>query len=143
MNFKNLKGKISIHRFSGNRSGICIEIEDETSHTRFLRLEMNAEDFGNAVTGASSRPCVFEIAPDNINKIHEHKRENVYFKPKSHKRDDAAAQKALEPFEVDGWTGRIDDLFNYHNIVGDDVRSVTFHRYVDKQPDDAPASFTK
>lgn len=130
---KKHKGNISISRWSSNRepySGISITIEDESSGTTVLDLDMTPEAFGNAVTGLSSQPCEFDFHGENIGKIREQKTEYVrwYDPGKTNSKQDA-----LAPFEIDGWKGRESDLGNHHRRDPISQKySVNFTRFVDK-----------
>ena len=127
-----VKATISIHRFSGSSSGISITLRDEVSGCEFFRGEMNAEDFGNAVTGLSEQPIEGNLATANVNKKREVKEEVVPYQNgyQSDQKEAKRKQEALAPFEVDGWRGRKDDLGNQHRGTGNGYR-VTFIRFVD------------
>lgn len=62
---------------------------------------------------------------------YEHKTESVPFKSRFGKGDAVAKARALAPFEVDGWKGRVDDLGNMHKSTGDGTGyHVVFTRHV-------------
>ena len=133
-----MKGKLNISRTSNNSGDpktIHIEIIDDISRIHFVDLWMTPEDFGQAVTGLSMQPCEFRHYPAMVGKRHEVKTEIVPFegwRVKKEQRDSKEAE-ALKPFEVDGWKGRREDLYNGHKRVdrAEGGQLVTFTRYVD------------
>ena len=130
-----LKGKITINRSYSDIDHpdvIVIELTDEISFTRFLEVKIGVAEFAKALTGASYTNCDFELRTDNVGKKHEHKEEivpvgSVIYVPYTKRK--ATGEKLLKPFEVDGWKGNVDDLFNHHRHTSKGQR-VTFHRYV-------------
>lgn len=130
-----LKGKINISAPYGSGTNyIQIEIEDGSSHTRFLCATMSYRDFTAAVVGRAGQPCEFELATDQVGLIHQHKSEQVFIPEgefATRKQRAAAAVKALS---IDGWVGRSEDALNQHRLVKYEDQgawySVTFVRYV-------------
>jgi hypothetical protein len=137
-------GKVSIgFTMGGSQVGkrAVIEIMCARSHTIIASAELTMEAFAYAVSGSAQMEAdirVWTSAP--LGKVHENKTELVDVPPNSYTRygKGAAAagraafiRKVLKPYEVDGWVGREDDLFNHHNRRPDGRYSVTFHRYVD------------
>ena len=131
---KKLRGKLTITTpSSSNRpnSWVSITVEDESSHCQFLEIEVSYEELAKALTGRGYRPCEFKFNEDApIGKTVEVKKELVHYEGSSSKKDEALRQKAVEPFEVDGWACNPDDLLNHHNHRGDKNYAVTFRRYV-------------
>lgn len=106
-------GEISIGR---SQNAVHIQIQDDTSRTLCIEIDISLADFGKVVTGGSSK-CIFVLRPDKVGWQHEHKTENVpfdHYKYESLERFEAAAKQALAPFEVDGWNGDLEDLSNMH-----------------------------
>ena len=135
-----LKGKISINRPSysdiDHPEVITIELTDATSGCRFLEVEIGVAEFAKALTGLSYTDCEFELNAKNVGKVHEHQ---VVIVPVDssyvpHGMREKIAARILKPFEVDGWKGQVDDLFNHHRYTPKGQR-VTFHRYVEKTLD--------
>lgn len=132
-----LKGTITIARSSGDIEGgrnIHIEIRDELSGVEFVDLRMTAEDFGNACVGSLAfRPCEIEIQGlDKIGKKRENKTEKIKFNRfGGGKREGKMLKEVLAPYEVDGWTARIEDLTDGHRAAGDGCQNVSFVRWVE------------
>lgn len=136
-----MKGKISISRWTSNvepYTGIGIDVEDEMSGTRILRVEMTIEAFGQAITGLGSCPCEFQLSTKHAGKRREVKEEIVLY-PRYTKKDEREINAALAPHEVDGWYGRNGDVGNMHRYVSGkstethDAFMVTFIRFVDTE----------
>jgi len=110
-------GKITISRFSSTNT-IQIQITDSTSGIEFLRVELDAESLGLALTGLGYQTCHFHTnGLDKIGKHRETKTEVVFVPtPKSYQADDraTAAKAAIAPYEVDGWIGYVADAMNPH-----------------------------
>ena len=132
-----LKGAITIsrtHRGDGKDS-IRIEIVDGSSRVHFLVGEMSLSDFASAITGLGYQPIDLEVRGlDKLGMKREHKSERIAWT--GFRVRDAftieLAKATIAPYEIDGWRGQYDDLFNSHKrIVGsNDLYSVGFHRYV-------------
>lgn len=130
-----MNGQITISRpqRSDDRKYIQIEFHDGSSGVNFLTVRVDLADFAETLTGLARNPCEFELRPELVGKIHQHKEEFVPCKERyvSNESDRAIiAAEALEPFEVDGWKGRAGDLFNPHRRNQEGAR-VTFVRYVE------------
>jgi hypothetical protein len=135
MAHKGLQGTITISRPQGRDvSWIEITLHDELSGVEFATVYIDPANFAEALTGLGHVPCKFDLRPSLVGKKAEHKEEIVpfegggYVKP-GLPRENAAAPY-LAPFEIDGWKGRVDDLFNHHRHTPNGYR-VTFVRYVD------------
>lgn len=127
-----MKGHVSITRYTGGPkgSGITISLTDDLSGCECVEIKLPAQQFGDAVTGHSLTECEFEFRPLHVGMRAENKTEIVPFKPK-YSRNEGEAKKALKPFEVDGWIGRLSDLRNHHcNVQGQDAYRVVFYRWV-------------
>ena len=136
-----MKGRMTISRIQSNRNEelpIRIRVVDEGSMTAFLDVHLSLEALSLALTGQSDIECEFELRPKLVGKQREHKTELVPFPRDQHyveKSERAAvASRVFAPFEVDGWKGSVDDLFNHHRQEGDCMR-VLFTRYVDPEAD--------
>ena len=137
----NIHASISISRIQERGVPDCIHVrvEDETSGCTFLDLELSLADFALAITGLSGMRCKGRIWMDApIGKQRQVKEEWVerpaeYVKSKD---EQAVAAKAFAPYEIDGWKGRVSDLFNHHrrskiNKHGEGGYKVVFTRFVD------------
>ena len=127
-------GTISITRDSTNT--LSISVDDETSRTEFLRLELTPEALALALTGLAARPCTFELHAQHVGKRREYKEERVFYVGRHHhgsEEERTQKQEALMPFETEGWRGNPNDLGNYHNYHRgnkDKGYVVTFVRFV-------------
>lgn len=135
-----LKGRLTISRYSSNQPlprPVHIELKDALSGCTFAEVEVSLEDFANAVLGLGQVPCELEVclkAP--LGKVVEVKTVILsapYDVEKGKQEEYAAA--LLAPHEVDGWEGRVSDVFNHHNRLAVDKVSVSFRRYVDPTPE--------
>lgn len=138
---ENFTGRLRVSRVQrGGEDGPIMEVEiiDDASRTRVVEARASLEDFMRAIT-SSEVECVFSFGGDAVGWRHEHKTEEIVFVDRYAKPDvrQREAKRALKPFEVDGWTGRADDLFNEHNRVkGSGTRNthpvykVSFFRHV-------------
>jgi len=148
---KKLTGQITIGRTTAadNDEPIRIEITDKASGIRIVTLTMRLEDFASCVTGLGYQKCSVELTEDPTGKLGKHikaKTELVPFKWSGKYEDEKgkrkAADKAVAPFLVDGWSEyRASDLFNHHTWSrgndGLDYQAVVFWRY-DETPEGAP-----
>jgi len=131
-----MKGQITIGRPSysdiDHPEVITIRFRDEASGTEFLEVDVPIASFARALTGLGHQDCEFELRPKNVGKRHEHKEEIVPVTQSyiPHDKRKQIGASILKPFEVDGWKGQVDDLFNHHRHTPKGQR-VVFHRYVD------------
>lgn len=130
-----LKGRISISAPCGSGTDyIQIEIEDESSHTRFLCATMSYRDFTATIVGRAGQPCEFELATDQVGLIHQHKSEQVFIPDGEFATRKERAAAAVKVLEIDGWAGRGEDALNQHRLVKYEDQgawySVTFVRYI-------------
>lgn len=118
--YKHLKGAITISRPQGDVADyVEITLHDESSGTSFVSVRVALVNFTEALFGLSRMECEFDLRPANVGKRHEHKEEVVdheYGWVQYDKREEAA-RDILKRYEVDGWKGRADDLFNHHRII--------------------------
>lgn len=139
MERKLFKGTISLSRTHGGGHGALIHISiiDQISRTEFFDGFMSVEDFGNMITGLGFRPIEFEFRPDRVGMRPENKVE-IVDRPKSYdsKTKQNEIDKALAPFEVDGWRADRSDLTNHHRRVGNDKVRVRFFRHVPVEPNE-------
>lgn len=137
----NIHASISISRVHPHKEPdfVRILIEDETSGCVILDLKLSLPDFARAITGLSAIKCqgvLYEDAP--VGKQYQAKEELVS-RPDGHfaaKDEAAVAAEVLAPYEVDGWQGRVSDLFNHHrraeiDTAGEETYRVVFTRFVD------------
>lgn len=139
----NHKGRLNICRMSnGTEHRMRIEVIDTCSRVHFLRAELSMEEFAMALTAMGDIPCEFVLVhPELVGSIAENKEERVPY-PRGYVERDSVAEKrqiaaALKPFEIDGWSGREEDLRNGHRTNRDGTQTVTFFRHVHaktKQP---------
>lgn len=122
-------GKITIGRSS--EDAVRIEVEDDRSGTRVLVATLGLEDFARLLTGRSFIHCDLTVSASLVGKVRQTKQVQVAFERPYGPDDEEAAAAAILPFEVDGWKGRVEDLFNHHRRLMDGVYSVSFVRWVD------------
>lgn len=130
-----LPGKLTIsHPSGGGGDYIEIRVEDATSGTPFLALQVSLEAFANAITGRASQDCTLELRGlDNLGKRREVKHERVPYTRVYGAYAQLAKAKALAPFEVDGWRGHASDLGNHHKGSDATGYTVSFTRFVDAE----------
>jgi hypothetical protein len=134
-------GKITISCVSSNISDGCIEIRlcDDASRIEFVTAQLTFEALSRALTGQSHIPCEIETnALHLVGKRMEHKYELVR-RPNKQKTGIGAFTEVIEilgPLEVDGWVGRVDDMYNHHNWRDKNEVRVSFTRYVDSKTGD-------
>lgn len=108
-----------------------IMLEDESSGTLCVEIEILPEHLALAMVGHSLQPCKFLIRPEMVGKVREHKAEVV--------RVYRTGRNNLWKFEVDGWSGRESDMQNHHCVVDSDYEKgwtdyrVVFTRHVDAE----------
>lgn len=136
----NIHASISISRIHSNHEPDCIHIrvEDETSGCMILDLEMSLAAFAQALTGLSGMKCEGVLYKDAPVGKQRQVKEELVSRPKkvTLENQEAVAAKAFAPFEVDGWQGRVSDLFNHHrrveiNTANEEIYRVVFTRFVD------------
>lgn len=130
-----IKGSVVITRGSDDR--VRISVRDSEACVEFCEVDLSLGEFALAVTAqAVSGVKVIVRGLDLVGTKHEVKTEFVpHTTQYSCRAGDrkAIAAAAFAPFEVDGWKGRSDDLFNGHRMAEKDgVRGarVTFTRNV-------------
>jgi hypothetical protein len=131
-----LEGRITISRVSAPDGDMMeIEIMDNKSRITFVQARMSMEDFAYALTSVAERTAQLEVyRMDLVGKRKEHKTEIVptlldrYSVPE--KDLERVARKHLKQWEIDGWIGRTDDLFNMHRKRDGGIE-VNFVRWVE------------
>jgi hypothetical protein len=153
-------GKVRISpSYSGHEGKqFRIELEDEISRVIIAVIEGDLRDLGIALGGAHV-PCDFRITDQTfVGKRRETKTLTIFVprlkRSKDHAGgvdpDDPMVRRTVAPYEVQGWTARLDDLVNGHNSrkvdgnaliqlalnadledVEGGAQDVTFVRYVD------------
>lgn len=131
-NWTEIPVKLNINRIYGGdgERPMRIEIIDDISGTIILRADFSFENFMRALTGQAAiegAGKVFLCGP--VGCTTETKREALP-RPKGNRGDGEEAKRLLNPFEVDGWVGTPDDLYNHHCWADDGKVSVMFRRYV-------------
>jgi hypothetical protein len=134
-----LEGTLNINRYMGDNKEVVIEIMDKASGCKIIEATLTPEEFGLGILGLSDRKCKIQLHDQVfIGKLRQVKTETVFFQGRN---DKEAAIAAMKIFEIDGWKGREEDLFNQHRryLVGIEhdywKANVTFVRFVD--PDTA------
>ena len=128
---KKLAGKISIVRSSsGRESWIEIEVGDAVSGCRLVDVKMELETFAEALFGRGYCECQLEYFDQcPVGQRREVKTEVVDASGLDWRKDTNEAERVLAPFEVDGWKGTVDDLYNHHRGPVN-ARRVGFVRFV-------------
>lgn len=114
-------------RSTGTNGGkpYMLSIIDDVSGCTVCEVSMEPAEFAAMLTGASTQGVAVEWrGVGNIGKVREIKEVDIDWCGAA-----SQAQRALEPYEVDGWKGRASDLTNRHRSHGGKQR-VTFVRFV-------------
>jgi len=130
---------------------IKVEVFDELSGVRFMKLEMRPEDFMLALTGMGFMAGKMELRGVHLVGCRRERKTELVPVPKGGpwEERDARAAAAVKELEKDGWVGEIRDGTNQHRQVLDhgldvgpkfDVYSVSFSRYIDKDGKVVPVS---
>ena len=95
---------------------VHLQLTDEVSGCRVLEVNMSLAEWAKATFSSSGSGTmeIYDAAP--LGKKREVKEELVPV-PEFSSGDKGWADAALKTFEVDGWVGRKDDLFNHHKRV--------------------------
>lgn len=116
-----------------------IRIEDNVSRTIVCEVSLTPDQLARALASHHISDAEMEwYGAPYVGMRCENATHEVRHRLRYADRDDAVAIAAvLQPFEVDGWRGRRDDLFNPHNYVrrpslpqGELVSRVAFNRYI-------------
>lgn len=137
-----MKFDLVVSRSSDRRFRLSIACE--SSRVQFVELDLSPEEFSAAITGMVTTGVEGEVRGLRfVGSRVETKTELVPFDTFKgrHVHDpevngDPEAQKALNPFEVDGWQGSLRDMRNYHRRrqLGDGVfQEVNFYRHVNPE----------
>lgn len=101
------KGKITISRpqYGSGKKKISIQVEDEIAGIRFLEIEIDYDNFAEAITGLAYIDCEFDVfGLCNVGKKIEHKTELIQSDFKEYgKPSEEYINNILKPYEVDGW----------------------------------------
>lgn len=123
------KGKITISHVSSTHGDfISVELTDDISGCQFVSAEMSIEGFGRAIVGHGYVDCTFQLSAKNVGMKREVKVVDVESEW-THQNDTKAAENILRKHEMDGWVGRLDDMFNHHRRTKTGY-NVTFIRFV-------------
>lgn len=132
---KKLKGGLTISRPRGNLESDYVEISvsDKLSGSQCITIRIGLATFAEALTGLGHADCEFDFWPELVGMRRESKEETIKSEHLPYVKEgplrENLARPLLAPFEVDGWKGRVDDLFNQHRRTKEGYR-VTFVRYV-------------
>lgn len=159
-----LKGEVTISRWTSNvepHNGVTIRITDEASLSQFVELRMSVEEFGNAVTGLSSRPCEIEVRGlDKLGLTRQNTTELVWVPnslPYNWIENETLVRRIVEIHEVNGWRlQNTSDLRNSHKsskaedklwdgaVVPGRYYSASFVRWIDlRDPETTPRTWEK
>lgn len=99
---KNLKGEIQISRpsYGDGSEFIEIQITDESSRTRFVKLKMSYSDFTRAITGQSCIPITFDTSGLDVVGMVKETKDLVFPIPKY---DSDWAKENCHKFADEGW----------------------------------------
>jgi hypothetical protein len=133
-----LKGKISIGRlYGGGEPEVIVQIIDDATRVHFVEGRLSLLEFAQVITGQGEVPIELEVRGlDLLGKRREHKTAFVPFDSKyipDETKRQKAIDKALKPFEIDGWKARREDMENHHRYERDrgvDGYRVNFVRFV-------------
>jgi hypothetical protein len=138
------KGKIRfghLQNSQGPEYDRCIiTIEDESSGVEVIEILGKLEDIGKAILTHREVNCEFEFESQNLDvcgKVREHKKVEVplhdtaSYRYSNQEKWRKRCEKALKPFEIDGWKGRLADFDNGRNHTSTGCW-VSFTRYVDR-----------
>lgn len=134
----NLSAQLTISRSSrgDGKDVILITVHDPQSACSAVTLKIGLEEFALALTSVARQPCEAEWDVSKLGMKHEIRQEFVVYTPDFNASKEARAlaeQRALAPFEKDGWLGDRNDLRNPHRRKVTDEGSgyyVTFHRWI-------------
>lgn len=140
-----LKGKLVISRPTysdgDHEEDVRIELTDEIAACRAVEISIPLADFARCLVGSLYVACEFDFNDSgNVGKVYEHKTEAVPLPDFGSHRRKGWAALAIRPFEVDGWIGYVKDAENHHQQFqknGKWFASVTFHRWVDREHQNA------
>lgn len=136
-------GSIGLSTSRSNTAGemVVIRVRDHKrrSGIQFLELHLTPEQFGRCLAGNQDVPCEFSLRwTDSIGKKRERKTELVEVPKGDYDDRERRAAAAIAPFEVDGWSGSVQDACNRHHIEEtrdkSEVYRVSFSRLVDYTP---------
>lgn len=134
---KTLEGRVTIARVQSTaKNHVIIEIRDRTSGVTFVKVRMNFEAFGNAITGLAEQDAILECyGLDIVGKKRVIKEERipmtVEFKKAGYSNRKEAGRKLAKPYEVDGWMCDMYDFNAGSKWNEDDTITVRFVRYED------------
>lgn len=129
--------RLSINRIYGValfRNIVRIQVEDFTAGTIACQIEVDLESFADCLMGRAMVQCASALFNETalLGTKQENKEELVPIE--AYRPSDEEIQKALKPFEIDGWIGRESDLSNPHRAVikenGKRYQRVVFFRNV-------------
>jgi hypothetical protein len=118
-----------VHGHDTDGKEILLSVTDRASRARILEAYFGLADFMEILTGriGNSAGDFYEDTPVGYNR--EHKEETVP-RPKLFTPNRYEEKIILSPYEIDGWKGRVEDLYNSRRWVDTDRVSVVFSRFV-------------
>lgn len=108
----------------GDEDFARLSLQDRRSHTHLFEIRFSLDSWAKLLASRGEQDVKVEMYPcDMIGATHEVKKERVFVEGRVPYLKDSAervafARVALARFEVDGWRGYTDDLFNHHKLVG-------------------------
>ena len=147
MKEQKLKGKIiatRVHHMNVHSTAqsceecMSIDIEDDISGLRVCEVRMSMSEFTKMLTASHAKCEIFRVKGAPIGQKYENKKVFIPHRLSSRVKNDetlAEAKDMIEPLEVDGWNGRVEDLFNWNNRATDDKGiegyNVNFFRWIE------------
>lgn len=128
------KGNLSISRVEdGSKRWISLTVEDEISGIVFLKVEISLENMMMALTNVGDCDCKFELRGlVNVGKRYEHKTEMIKISNPFYLSEEEI-DKIIQPYEIEGWIARKNDIKNHHNYLSDGTVKVHFGRFVERK----------
>lgn len=114
--FENMKGELSCHRVTSNMEADYMKIEliDDASRDRVVRINMSIEQFGNLLSGRQVN-VNFEANISHLGLTREHAEFDVPVPDwLAHNTPGDIVRAYLEEHLPEGWIGRASDLGNHH-----------------------------
>ncbi len=131
------KAQLTISRpsYGDDRKKIIIAVRDTDAAVRFLKLEINYDDFTKCLTGLSEVPCDVEYGDlDKVGKKREMKSLEFMLPAPKYKMKKDVVEELAKAAAPEGWTpslyfGSQDSFFKRD---GEDYATTTISRWVDK-----------
>ncbi len=131
---KKLEASLTIGRLDTDT--VRITIEDDEARVLAVQVDVEIGIFARALMASGCQPCVMTFNDTGtVGTIGQNKAEVVPIPPYDERTGDWE-EKAVRPFEVDGWHARMSDVDNRHCQFrkGDKCYArVTFFRHVPRE----------